>query len=155
MTGIPQTTRHRQARGVHKSGRSGVAKRSYDSGVVGLLALITMALALVVIASGIVVSIANAMKCWDDQEYKVVEVTVMPGDTLWGIAREYSGPEKDIRVAVDDIMRENNLSGSIVRPGQVLRIAVPIGVTTAEVGSYKLRGHELADARDYTGPSGK
>jgi len=102
-----------------------VIKRFSTCGLVGLLGLVTIALAIVVICSNVALCIANAMKCADDLNYEVVEVTVMPGDTLWGIAKDCFSHEVDLRVAVDDIMRNNNLSSSIVHPGQVLRVAVP------------------------------
>lgn len=41
--------------------------------------------------------------------------TVARGDTLYGIARRYG-------VTVEDIQRLNNLTGTIIHPGQVLRI---------------------------------
>lgn len=41
--------------------------------------------------------------------------TVREGDTLYGIAREY-------RVAVRELMRANNLSGSLIRPGDILTL---------------------------------
>jgi LysM repeat protein len=97
---------------------------------VGFITLITIALAIAIISSSVVLSIANAMKCTEDLEYSVIEVTVMPGDTLWGIAKAYSGPEADLRRVIDDIMRENNLSGSVVRPGQVLKFQVPVAYSS-------------------------
>lgn len=111
---------------MHMNSRKDVAKRFSSSGLVGFIALITIALAIAVISSSVVLSIANAMKRTDDYQYEVVEVTVMPGDTLWGIARDYSGPEVDLRGVVDDIMRTNNLSSSVVLPGQVLKLPVPV-----------------------------
>jgi hypothetical protein len=33
------------------------------------------------------------------------------------------------RVVVDKIMRENDLTDSIVRPGQVLKVAIPLAYT--------------------------
>lgn len=116
--------------GIHRSGRNGEARRLNSSGFVGFITLITIALAIAIISSSVVLSIANAMKCTEDLEYSVIEVTVMPGDTLWGIAKAYSGPEADLRRVIDDIMRENNLSGSVVRPGQVLKFQVPVAYSS-------------------------
>jgi hypothetical protein len=130
MKGLSRRTGTGQAVRMRKNNRKGVAGRFDSSGLMGFLALVTIALAIAAISSSVVLSIANAMKCTDDHGYKVVEVTVMPGDTLWGIAREYSSPEVDLRVAVDDIMRENDLSNSIVHPGQVLKLAVPIAYSS-------------------------
>lgn len=154
MAGVSRRAKVEQVSRMHGNSKA-IAKKSSSSGLVGLLVLVTMALAIVVIGSSVVLCIANAMKCADDSGYEVVEVTVMPGDTLWGIAKEYSCPEEDLRVVVDDIMRENNLSSSVVHPGQVLRVAVPVDVPTASARPWNLRGHELANAGVYTQLSGK
>jgi nucleoid-associated protein YgaU len=45
---------------------------------------------------------------------------VRPGDTLWSIAGAHYGG--DPRQAVWRLRRENGLSGSEIRPGQVLRL---------------------------------
>jgi len=56
------------------------------------------------------------------EEY--IEVVVQEGDTLWQIARRYSGPEVDARKMVDMIRDVNDLSTAVVRPGQVLKVPV-------------------------------
>ncbi|MCR4403327.1 MAG: LysM peptidoglycan-binding domain-containing protein [Firmicutes bacterium] len=53
-----------------------------------------------------------------------VEVVVASGDTLWSIAREHVGRDVDLRAAVDDIVARNRLSSTILRPGQVLVVAI-------------------------------
>ena len=49
-------------------------------------------------------------------------VTIMPGDSLWGIAEQYS-PEVDPRDFIADIVALNNLSDSVVDTG--MRLALP------------------------------
>lgn len=44
-----------------------------------------------------------------------VNYTVKEGDTLYGIAQEY-------QVAVRELMRANNLNGSLIRPGDILLV---------------------------------
>ena len=56
----------------------------------------------------------------------LVEVTVRPGDTLWSIASSAS-PDRDPRVVIDDIRGINELSGDVVRVGEVLRVPVVSG----------------------------
>jgi hypothetical protein len=49
---------------------------------------------------------------------------VLPGETLWGIAREVA-PRADPRDVVADIVELNELDGALVTPGQ--RLALPEG----------------------------
>lgn len=55
-------------------------------------------------------------------------VTVMPGDTLWGLAEERDVPGMSTAAVVAWIEGENGLTGSFLAPGQ--RIVVPARVTT-------------------------
>lgn len=55
-----------------------------------------------------------------------VEVTVVPGDSLWKLASLYKNEaEPDIRVLVQKIKEINGLDDVIIYPGQTLRI--PLG----------------------------
>ncbi|MFJ6418817.1 LysM peptidoglycan-binding domain-containing protein [Paeniglutamicibacter sp. NPDC091659] len=47
---------------------------------------------------------------------EAVSVTVIEGDTLWGLAREFA-PQLDPREAVRQITEINNLEGSVLFPG--------------------------------------
>lgn len=55
---------------------------------------------------------------------EVVEVVVLPGDTLWGIAREHA-PSQDPRSVVAAVVELNDLSDAAVQAGEALR--VPVG----------------------------
>ncbi len=57
---------------------------------------------------------------------ELVEVTVRPGDTLWSIASTTS-PDRDPRAVIEDIRGLNDLSGDLVRVGEVLRVPAPAG----------------------------
>jgi LysM repeat protein len=46
-------------------------------------------------------------------------IVVQPGQTLWGVAAEVA-PDSDPRVVIASISKLNDLSGSIVSPGQSL-----------------------------------
>lgn len=60
------------------------------------------------------------------QEY--VSVSVMPGQTVWQLARAVTDEKTDVREVVQAIMEENHLSGnSDIRPGQILRLPVAAG----------------------------
>lgn len=47
---------------------------------------------------------------------------VASGDTLWDIAADHTDPGDDVRRTVHEIRSLNDLDGSIIQPGQVLRI---------------------------------
>ena len=53
-------------------------------------------------------------------------VTVRPGDTLWAIAEKYLGNG----LRYKEIMALNNLSSTLIHPGQVLRLPVSGGYVT-------------------------
>jgi hypothetical protein len=57
---------------------------------------------------------------------ELVEVTVRPGDTLWSIASTTS-PDRDPRAVIEDIRGLNDLSGDLVRVGEVLRVPASAG----------------------------
>lgn len=52
--------------------------------------------------------------------YRVV--TVQSGDTLWAIARRNTPATKDLRATLFRMRRLNHLSGSLISPGQRLRV---------------------------------
>jgi LysM repeat protein len=52
---------------------------------------------------------------------RMVDVTVGPGDTLWGIATG-AAPEQDPRAVVAEIERLNGLTSDTLRVGEVLRV---------------------------------
>ncbi len=64
----------------------------------------------------------------------IVGVTVKPGDTLWGYARQFGAPGAYVLDSVDAIAKQNGLdpSGKLV-PGQHLRIQVENPVLLAKL----------------------
>ena len=91
----------------------------------GFIAILTITLSITIIFSSLVLSIVNATKFIKTSEHKLIEITVMPGDTLWSIAKSYAAPETDLRFIIDKIIYENNLSDSTIWPGQVLKFQIP------------------------------
>lgn len=49
-------------------------------------------------------------------------VTVLPGQSLWGIASEVADNGQDVRIVMDMIMSLNSLSSVTVHPGQELTV---------------------------------
>jgi len=50
--------------------------------------------------------------------------TVQPGDTLWDIAEDVTPTGDDVRATVQEVRRMNELSSSLIVPGQQLVIPV-------------------------------
>ncbi|MGE5584628.1 MAG: LysM peptidoglycan-binding domain-containing protein [Bacillota bacterium] len=90
---------------------------------VGVFLLCAVALGSVV---GITLGTTRAGHRAPDPAVAAVEVVVMPGDTLWSIARRHVSKEVDLRAAVDDIIALNRLCSTTLRPGQVLLVQVEI-----------------------------
>ena len=57
-------------------------------------------------------------------EPRYVEVTVLPGDTLWGIAQKYGNPKKDLRKTVWEIEQVNQIDDSTVYVGDTIFVPV-------------------------------
>lgn len=79
--------------------------------------------ALVAVAVAFVASVA-LVALQPKPEYEVIEVVIRPGDTLWGLAREYA-PSRDPREIVY-IMRGANggIDPGRIQPGDVVLVPV-------------------------------
>jgi Tfp pilus assembly protein FimV len=78
------------------------------------------------IATGLVVAGVTAVTVLDgpDSHLQLAgqsSVVVEPGDTLWSIARALA-PQEDVRAVVDALTEANRLEGTVLTPGQVLRV---------------------------------
>lgn len=74
---------------------------------------------------------------------------VQPGDTLWGISRQYM-PEVDPRLGVEWIYRVNGLDSAIIRPGDILNVpcetgelAEPLGPEYSSIEAAEMAEREL------------
>lgn len=64
----------------------------------------------------------SACRANTDKVY--ITYTVSQGDTLWSIAREVYGDKCDIRYMIDDIQRDNGISGCRIYPGMELYLPI-------------------------------
>ncbi len=83
------------------------------------LTLTVLAAAAVVTVSLVVGSIGSAPRA-------MVDVTVGPGDTLWSIATE-AAPDRDPRDVIEEIKALNDVPGSVLPVGVVLRVPSSAG----------------------------
>lgn len=58
----------------------------------------------------------------NEVEYEQKNITVHQGDTLWGIAKDAVGEDEDVRLVVQDIIKNNNLANANIRPGMTLKV---------------------------------
>ncbi|OFW63319.1 MAG: hypothetical protein A2135_07745 [Actinobacteria bacterium RBG_16_67_15] len=87
--------------------------------------LISVALALVLLLASAVVARADD-PIGPAATPAYVSHVVAGGDTLWDIASEYTPGGEDVRNVIVDIKTANDLGSSVIVPGQVLRIPVPV-----------------------------
>lgn len=71
-----------------------------------------------------IISVPLIVKAQGTKESKYITVIVRSGDTLWDIASEYTGNNKDVRETIYNIKKANNLDDVIIMPGQELIIPV-------------------------------
>ena len=69
-----------------------------------------------------VMGVLNICSADEKKNTRYTEITVVEGDTLWALAKEYGCGEKDIREVIYDICSVNKIKASDLRPGQTLLI---------------------------------
>jgi LysM repeat protein len=79
-----------------------------------------LAITVTVLAAVVVVTVSLAA---GSAPSRLVDVTVGPGDTLWSIASE-AAPDRDPRAVIDEIQELNNVPGTVLPVGVVLRVPV-------------------------------
>jgi nucleoid-associated protein YgaU len=78
-----------------------------------VLAVLVCSLALAIAYEGMPVT---------DRYAATTHVVVHEGDTLWDLARDYGPAHADPRQTVSRIREANHLTGSLIRPGEVVYI---------------------------------
>jgi DNA-binding CsgD family transcriptional regulator len=86
--------------------------------VVVLLTSVALALAILLLSA------VNARAEDSSDRASYVAHTVVSGDSLWDIAHAHVGSERDVRDLIEDIKRVNDLTSSVIVPGQVVLVPV-------------------------------
>ena len=109
--------RLRRATAVASQEAGNMAKLTTPARVVVLLTAIAVLLVLL-LANAVGASVSDDTTGFTTHQ-------VVGGDTLWDIASEHTVPGEDVRRVVFEIQRLNDLDGSVIIPGQVLRVPIP------------------------------
>jgi len=94
-----------------------MAKLTTPARVVVLLTAIVLLLVLL-LANAVGASVPDDAAAYGTHQ-------VVDGDTLWDIAGEHTAAGEDVRRVVFEIERLNDLSDSVIFPGQELRVPIP------------------------------
>ncbi|MDR2006219.1 MAG: LysM peptidoglycan-binding domain-containing protein [Acidaminococcales bacterium] len=83
---------------------------------------------MILFITAIVCSFALLPLAVPDEAFEYVEITVLPGDTVWSISNGFAVAGEDIRAVVERVYKENRLdAGNVIRPGQKIIVPVPKG----------------------------
>jgi hypothetical protein len=80
-----------------------------------------LTLTLTVLAAAAVVTVSLVVGSMGSAPRAMVDVTVGPGDTLWSIAT-HAAPDRDPRDVIEEIEALNDVPGSVLPVGVVLRV---------------------------------
>ncbi len=84
-----------------------------------LMAIIAFSLVVVLMVSGFS---AQADANNFTSERKFTPVYVVSGDTLWSLVEEYYDYQGDIRKAINEVKKINNLDNASIQQGQIIYI---------------------------------
>ena len=85
-----------------------------------------LTLTLTVLAAVAVVTVSLVVGAIGSAPRAMVDVTVGPGDTLWSIATQ-AAPDRDPRDVIEEIKALNDVPGSVLPVGVVLRVPSSAG----------------------------
>ena len=79
----------------------------------------------IIITSIFTIYFAKSFKYERKIKYETVsELQIRSGDTLWDIATQYKAEGEDTRFFIYEIKKLNNLTGNVIKVGQVLYIPI-------------------------------
>lgn len=76
------------------------------------------------IAILLLIGLFNISIAKSNKEAETIDYTIVRGQTLWSIAREYTPDNKDIRETIHEIRELNNLTDATIYEGQTIKIKI-------------------------------
>lgn len=92
--------------------------------IVNRYKFITFVTLVLLVISFATVGIFGLIKADGSEVKEYAEVQIVPGDTIWQLAKTYGDSSKDIRVLVHDICSINNIKAESLHAGQVILIPI-------------------------------
>ena len=83
---------------------------------------ITFIAVLILLTIYLTLTVSGAYNAEGLTEQTYANICVESGDTLWEIAREYTGSDEDIRVTVEKICNVNGITASTLRAGEYILV---------------------------------
>ena len=90
--------------------------------VVNRFRFITFLVALFVVLSFTFLSFLNISSARSAKQETYLTVEVMPGDTLWQIAREFGPKNMDVREVIYNICKINDITAETLQAGQTILV---------------------------------
>lgn len=90
--------------------------------VINRFRFITFLVIVFLLLSFIFLSFLNFSSARDVKSKTYISVEVMPGDTLWQIAKDFGPADMDVREIIYNISKLNNVTADTLKAGQILLI---------------------------------
>lgn len=80
---------------------------------------LTLVMVMIILTAGTVVGANDALSL---TEPVYTEVQIIPGDTLWELAKEYGPNDRDVRKVIHAICEINDITANDIQPGRSILI---------------------------------
>lgn len=87
--------------------------------------LMMVLFALVLVVASILLLNCFYQPTMDGIDWREDSYIVQPGDTLWGISRDYCPENVDCREWIEEVQILNDIQGGVIYPGQRITVLVP------------------------------
>ena len=101
-----------------------ISRRARSVLVITSICLITMFGGYLVVKDNSVGDVGLSSGAFASEKTIYETITVYEGDTIWGIASEYTDPSQDIRKQVRDICELNDITSGKIYPGQTILLPI-------------------------------